>query len=67
MALVKTWFKGTNPWPCHSPEQLALLRQLEDRFPLLEMNAKVGIGVATGNDSIYITKDSRLVGYLPAS
>ncbi|MGQ0812592.1 MAG: Eco57I restriction-modification methylase domain-containing protein [Nitrospiraceae bacterium] len=61
MAVVKTWFKGTDPWPCHSPEQLAALRQLEDRFPLLEMNAKVGIGVATGNDSIYITKDPRLV------
>ena len=61
MAQVKTWFKGTDPWPCHSPEQSALLRQLEDRFPLLEMNAKVGIGVATGNDSVYITKDHSLV------
>ena len=61
MALVKTWFKGTDPWPGHSPEQLALLRQLEDRFPLLEMNARVGIGVATGNDSIYITKNANLV------
>jgi adenine-specific DNA-methyltransferase len=61
LAIVKTWFKGTDPWPCHSPQQLALLRQLEDRFPLLEMNAKVGIGVATGNDSIYITKNPQLV------
>ncbi len=25
-AVVKTWFKGADPWPCHSPEQLALLR-----------------------------------------
>jgi hypothetical protein len=60
-ALVKSWFKGRDPWPGHSPEQLALLRQLEDRFPLLEMNARVGIGVASGNDSIYITKDAGLV------
>lgn len=60
-AVVKTWFKGTDPWPCHSPEQLSLLRRLEDQFPLLEMNAKVGIGVATGNDGVYITTDAKLV------
>jgi hypothetical protein len=60
-AVVKKWFNGADPWPCHSPEQLALLRRLEDQFPLLEMNAKVGIGVATGNDSIYITTDADLV------
>lgn len=60
-AVVDTWFKGADPWPCHSPEQLALLRRLEDQFPPLEMNAKVGIGVATGNDSVYITTDMNLV------
>ncbi len=60
-AVVKTWFKGTDPWPCHSPEQLALLRRLEDQYQPLEMNAKVGIGVATGNDHVYITTDADLV------
>lgn len=60
-ALVGTWFKGAAPWPCSSPEQLALLRRLEDRFPSLEANAKVGIGVATGNDCLFITKDAQLV------
>ncbi|TKB78452.1 MAG: SAM-dependent methyltransferase [Nitrospira sp.] len=60
-AVVHTWFKGSDPWPCHSPEQLALLRQLEDQFSPLEMNAKVGIGVATGNDRVYITTDADLV------
>jgi hypothetical protein len=60
-AVVDTWFKGSDPWPCHSPEQLALLRRLEDRFPKLEVNARVGIGVATGNDSVFITKNSKLV------
>jgi hypothetical protein len=60
-AVVNTWFKGADPWPCHSPEQLALLRRLEDRFPPLEINAKVGIGVATGNDHVYITTDADLV------
>ena len=58
---METWFKGADPWPCHSPEQLTLLRRLEDRFPALESNAKVGIGVATGNDSLFITKDADLV------
>jgi hypothetical protein len=60
-ALVETWFQGGDPWPCHSPQQLALLRQLEERFPTLEASTKVGIGVATGNDSVFITKDSKLV------
>ena len=60
-ALVETWFQGADPWPCHSPEQLTLLRSLERRFPALESNAKVGIGVATGNDGLFITKDPRLV------
>jgi adenine-specific DNA-methyltransferase len=61
VARVDTWFQGADPWPCHTPEQLALLRRLEERFPALEIDAKVGIGVATGNDSVFITKDAHLV------
>jgi adenine-specific DNA-methyltransferase len=61
VARVDTWFQGADPWPCHTPEQLALLRRLEERFPALEVDAKVGIGVATGNDSVFITKDAHLV------
>jgi len=60
-ARVETWFRGADPWPCHSPDQLTLLRRLEECFPALESNAKVGIGVATGNDSLFITKDAQLV------
>lgn len=60
-ARIDTWFRGGDPWPCHSPEQLALLRRLEDNFEPLEANAKVGIGVATGNDKVFITKDRNLV------
>ena len=60
-ARIDTWFKGGDPWPCHSPEQLALLRRLEEEFPSLEQNAKVGIGVATGNDKVFITRDVSLV------
>jgi hypothetical protein len=61
VALVDKWFTGAAPWPCHSPEQLTLLRRLEEGFPALETYAKVGIGVATGNDSVFITKDTGLV------
>jgi hypothetical protein len=58
---VDTWFQGADPWPCQSPEQLALLRRLEEAFPALEAHAKVGIGVATGNDKVFLTKHTDLV------
>jgi adenine-specific DNA-methyltransferase len=61
VARVEKWFHGADPWPCHSPEQLALLRRLEECFAPLEVNAKVGIGVATGNDGVFISKDPHLV------
>lgn len=60
-APIEKWFNGSDPWPCNSPEQLALLRKLEDQFHALESDAKVGIGVATGNDGVFITKDTGLV------
>jgi adenine-specific DNA-methyltransferase len=60
-ASVDSWFKGSDPWPCNTPKQLALLRRLEDEFLPLETNAKVGIGVATGNDKVFVTKDAHLV------
>lgn len=63
-ARVETWFAGSDPWPCVSPERLALLRQLEDQFPLLESTetgTKVGIGVATGLDEVFITTNPELV------
>ena len=43
---------------------MALLRRLEETFPPLETGdgtTKVGIGVATGLDHVFITKDSNLV------
>lgn len=61
IANIYSWFAGTDPWPCQSPDQLALLRKLEESFDLLGQSAKVGIGVATGNDRLFITKDPELV------
>lgn len=46
---------GESPWLIESGDQLALLRRLEKQFPLLEeAGCKVGIGVATGADKIFI-------------
>lgn len=63
-AVVESWFEGSDPWPCSSPARLAVLRRLEGRFGPLECDetgTKVGIGVATGLDKVFITRDAGLV------
>lgn len=46
---------GAEPWILHQPERLELVRRLEATLPSLEeAGCKVGIGVATGNDGVYI-------------
>ncbi len=52
----ETWFTNEEPWVLGSPNSLKLLRQLETKFQPLEVDGqtKVRIGVATGNDDIYI-------------
>jgi len=47
--------KGREPWILQSFDQLAVVRRLESDFPLLEdAGCKVGIGVATGADKVFI-------------
>ncbi len=47
--------KGKEPWILQSFDQLAVVRRLERDFPLLEdAGCKVGIGVATGSDKVFI-------------
>jgi hypothetical protein len=61
---LDTWFDGDDLWPTGSPAQLALVAELEARFPPLEdrrTGTRVGIGIATGCDDIYITSDTDLV------
>jgi hypothetical protein len=61
---VKDWFTGSGPWPSVEPKQLEVLRRLEKNFPAIEDAAtgtKIGIGVATGNDSVYVTTDPDIV------
>lgn len=46
---------GSEPWLLGAAEQTALIRRLEQQFPLLEeVGCKVGIGVATGADKAFI-------------
>lgn len=52
---------GSEPWILDSPDQMALLRRLERDFSLLEdAGCKVGIGVATGADKVYIGRIDEL-------
>lgn len=52
---VEQAVRGSEPWLLDAADQLRLLRRLEQRFPEIEdADCKVGIGVATGADKIFI-------------
>lgn len=58
------WFRGGGPWPSVAPHRLAVLQRLEEEFFPVEdesTGTRVGIGVATGNDRVYVTTDASLV------
>jgi adenine-specific DNA-methyltransferase len=58
------WFAGSELWPTGSPARLALIEHLNDRFGPLHDPAtgtRVSIGVATGADKVYVTKDPTVV------
>ncbi|MDQ3403995.1 MAG: Eco57I restriction-modification methylase domain-containing protein [Actinomycetota bacterium] len=58
-ARLPHWFDDDDSWPAASPARLAVLEELTHRLPLLQDAAtgtKVGIGVATGADGIFIVK-----------
>lgn len=61
---VDGWFTGRDLWPSGPPRALATLADLESRFPPLQDPAtgtRVGIGLATGCDDVFITSDPHLV------
>ncbi|MEU3048904.1 Eco57I restriction-modification methylase domain-containing protein [Streptomyces sp. NPDC006984] len=63
-ACMPHWFPEEDSWPTASPARLAVLEDLTERFRLLEdteTGTKVGIGIATGADKIFLTKDKDLV------
>ncbi|MFL4905208.1 Eco57I restriction-modification methylase domain-containing protein [Streptomyces sp. MMS24-I2-30] len=63
-ARLPHWFPEEDSWPTASPARLAVLEDLTERFRLLEdtrTGTKVGIGIATGADKVFLTKDTDLV------
>lgn len=51
----ESWFSGDEPWVLSAPAQLAILRELEQRYsPIESGDTRVRIGVATGSDKLYI-------------
>ncbi|GAA1896415.1 Eco57I restriction-modification methylase domain-containing protein [Streptomyces sodiiphilus] len=58
------WFPGEESWPAAPPARLAMLEDLTKRFGLLEdprTGTRVGIGVATGADKVFLTQDADAV------
>ena len=54
---MSSWFTGADLWPAGAPARIALLEDLNTRFGPLEDPAKrtrIGIGVATGADKVFI-------------
>ncbi|MEU9803371.1 N-6 DNA methylase [Streptomyces sp. NPDC051000] len=63
-ARLPHWFDGSDSWPAGSPARLAMLEDLSDRFGPLEDSSsgtRVGIGVATGADKVFLTRSTSIV------
>lgn len=63
-ARLDGWFKGEGGWPYGTPAELALIADLETTYPSLEdieTGTRLGIGIATGADKIFITDEAGLV------
>jgi len=63
-ARLPRWFKGPDSWPTGSPDRLSMIEDLNKRFRPLQDPAsrtRVGIGVATGADGVFVTTDSTAV------
>lgn len=63
-SVLPGWFDGSSSWPGGPPDRLAAVKDLESRFPTLEgedTGTRVGIGVATGADQVFVTTDASAV------
>lgn len=55
VTVIEEAINGSEPWVLTSSQERLLLRRLEAKFPSLEdAGCKVGIGVATGADKVFI-------------
>lgn len=62
-AAMPSWHETDDIWPDGSPELQAWLERLAETLPLLECAAdgtRLGIGVATGADRVYVRRPPRL-------
>ena len=51
------WFNTDESWPDAPPARIQWLDSLAERFPLIEESGvRIGIGVATGKDSIFVVR-----------
>jgi len=60
-AELPSWFDGGAHWPSGSPYALELIADLEERFGPLQdsqTGTRVGIGVASGCDDVYVVADA---------
>jgi hypothetical protein len=67
-ARLPQWFSGEDSWPAGSPALLAMIEDLNDRFPPLEnkkTGTRVGIGIATGADKVFVTHEPEKVDVEP--
>jgi len=63
-ARLPEWFETDDVWPSGSPPRLALIEELNERCGPLEdpsTGTKVGIGIATGADKVFLTADAEAV------
>ena len=76
VAELPTWFSSGAHWPAGAPHDLELIAFLEEHFAPIEdrrTGTRVGIGVATGCDDVFVTaqadgvESSRLLPLLTAS
>ena len=57
---VDTWISsGTDPWPHGSPATLERLAALSSLPTIEDTGAKIGIGIATGADAVYVTNPKK--------
>lgn len=61
VSLISGVCRDNQPWSFNENGGMEIVRRLEASFPLLEeVGCKVGIGVATGADAVFIGSDAKL-------
>ncbi|MFD4675728.1 Eco57I restriction-modification methylase domain-containing protein [Lentzea sp. NPDC058450] len=64
---LQRWFSGSEMWPAGGPARMSLIKHLNENFDPLQCavtGTRVGIGVTTGADEVYVrgAGDPTLVG-----